>query len=158
MVDESSFLAYVPLWQDQACWYWFAAGLALLALEVAVDGTFFTFFPLGIGALVVGGVNWFAPDLAWQFDAIILAVTALVFAVIIRRYLPRRGDGTTLNAVNEQLVGQTLVLEEPIFAGRGRISLRGSLWLVRGPDLGAGTRVRVTGREGNYLKVVPDQE
>lgn len=40
-------------------------------------------------------------------------------------------------------------------AGRGKIKAGDSLWLVSGPDLPAGSQVRVTGQDGVVLRVEP---
>ncbi|HMM65109.1 MAG TPA: NfeD family protein, partial [Mesorhizobium sp.] len=53
----------------------------------------------------------------------------------------------------EQLIGRTATLAEPIREGRGRIQLGDTLWRVSGPDLPAGTRVRVTGASDTELEL-----
>jgi membrane protein implicated in regulation of membrane protease activity len=52
-------------------------------------------------------------------------------------------DEPLLNRRREQLIGRTATLTEPISDGRGRIHLGDTIWSVSGPDLPAGTRVRV---------------
>ena len=44
-------------------------------------------------------------------------------------------------------------LEGAIVDGRGRLRVDDSVWLVEGPDLPAGTRVRITGADNTLLRV-----
>jgi len=50
-------------------------------------------------------------------------------------------------------IGQALVLEAPINNGTGSIRLGNRQWEVRGPNLPAGARVRVTGVDGTVLLI-----
>jgi membrane protein implicated in regulation of membrane protease activity len=45
------------------------------------------------------------------------------------------------------------MLLEPISGGYGRARVGDSVWKVSGPELPAGTRVRVTGADGTVLTV-----
>jgi membrane protein implicated in regulation of membrane protease activity len=40
--------------------------------------------------------------------------------------------------------------------GRGRVKIGDAFWTVQGPDLPAGTPVRVTGTDGEILHVEPE--
>ena len=53
----------------------------------------------------------------------------------------------------ERYIGQVLILEEDIRGGRGRARVGTRRWRLRGPDLAAGSRVRVTGVDGTVLIV-----
>jgi inner membrane protein len=78
--------------------------------------------------------------------------------VALRPYLKRLQHKTadpTLNARGEALVGQVFVLDQPILAGRGRIKLGDGSWIVTGPDMVAGAKVRVAAGRGTELKVEP---
>ena len=46
-----------------------------------------------------------------------------------------------------------LTLDQAIVGGRGRVRIGDSSWIAEGPDLPAGTRVRVVAVEGVVLKV-----
>ena len=39
--------------------------------------------------------------------------------------------------------------------GEGRVRVGDGVWSARGPDVAAGSRVRIHGADGNYLKVSP---
>ena len=64
-----------------------------------------------------------------------------------------QGDKPTLNRRTAALVGQVATLQEPIVDGRGRVQIADAYWDVRGPELPAGVRVRVTGADGMALQV-----
>ncbi len=51
------------------------------------------------------------------------------------------------------LLGKVFTLRTAIVNGRGRLFVSGSTWLVAGPDMPAGTSVRVIGVEGPRLRV-----
>ena len=63
-------------------------------------------------------------------------------------------DQPLLNRRGEQLVGRIATLTEPINDGRGRIKLGDTLWRVSGPDLPAGTQVRVKAATDMDLELV----
>lgn len=155
MFDENNWLSYAYLWQESPVWYWLAAGFALLALELMLDGSFFIFFPLGLGAIAVGLANLMEPTLSFEIDFIVLAVTSVSLAILSRWLLPKGKGLPVLNRLDDQVIGQESVLEEPISNGRGRVNVRGSLWTVRGPDMTTGAHVRIIGQDGNLLLVEP---
>ena len=47
------------------------------------------------------------------------------------------------------------MLEEPIVSGVGRVRLGDTTWRVQGPDLPAGTAVRIAASNGGVLTVAP---
>jgi membrane protein implicated in regulation of membrane protease activity len=53
----------------------------------------------------------------------------------------------------ERHIGEVLQLEHAIRNGSGRVKLGQRRWRLRGPDLPAGSRVRVTGVDGSVLIV-----
>jgi membrane protein implicated in regulation of membrane protease activity len=86
---------------------------------------------------------------------IVFAVLALVFAMIGRRISASsaESDQPMLNRRVEGLVGRTATLEDPISEGKGRIRLDDTTWIVQGPDLPAGARVRITTAQAGSLTV-----
>jgi membrane protein implicated in regulation of membrane protease activity len=135
-------------------WHWWVLAVILLALEVAAPGTFFLW--LAIAAGVVGLIVLVLPDLYWQVQVLIFAAAGAAAVVAWRLYakrLPQRSDDPTLNRRGEQYVGQVFHLTEAITDGRGRMKVADTVWRVAGPDLPAGTKVRVIGVEGTVLRV-----
>jgi hypothetical protein len=58
-----------------------------------------------------------------------------------------------LNRRAEQLVGREVVLQQAIVGGQGRVSIDDASWQVSGPDLQAGSLVRVVAVQGSTLLV-----
>jgi hypothetical protein len=135
-------------------WAWWITALVLFIVELAAPGIFFLW--LGVAAAITGFVAFFAPGLGWQIDFVIFAVLGVIATIIGRRfYKPSRvpSSDPTLNQRGAQYVGQVFVLETALENGHGRIRIGDGSWLVEGPDLPAGARVRVTGTNGAKLKV-----
>ena len=86
-----------------------------------------------------------------------LIFACTVFALYFwRQYRERRMELESPTAEHRQgmrHIGQALVLEQAIQNGMGRIRLGNREWSVRGPNLPAGTKVRVTGVDGSVLLV-----
>jgi inner membrane protein len=82
---------------------------------------------------------------------------ATVFGLYFwREYRIQQRDVQSSNAphrVGERYIGQVLTLTDGIDSGEGRMKLNGRRWKLRGPDLPAGARVRVTGVDGSVLIV-----
>lgn len=60
---------------------------------------------------------------------------------------------TAAHRLGARHIGQSIVLEAPINNGSGSIRLGNRQWEVRGPNLPAGSRVRVTGVDGTVLLI-----
>ena len=141
-------------------WNWMILGTVLLALEILTPGVYLLW--LGIAAIVTGLISFVLGDAGfwvWQVQILVFLVLSIVSVLIGRRAFPTTGTADTdqplLNQRELQLVGRTAVLQEPIAEGRGRVRLGDTLWRVNGPDLPAGTRVRVVSAAGGELAVEP---
>lgn len=138
-------------------WSWWILGIVLLIAEIAVPGVFFVW--IGIAAILIGIVSllhWQSAWWGWQIQLIAFAILSALAALVGRQVMASSrvvSDEPFLNRRGASLVGRTAVLEEPIREGRGRIRLDDTLWVVSGPDLPAGTRVRVTKSIGRELTV-----
>ena len=64
-------------------------------------------------------------------------------------------DRPDLNVRGQQYVGRSVVVEQAIENGRGRVRVGDTLWSAEGPDTPAGTSVTVTGTRGTVLVVKP---
>jgi inner membrane protein len=137
-------------------WYWWALGVILAIVEVLAPG--FVFLWLGVSALLTGSILWLWPDLDWQ--AQMSAFAALAVGSVLgwfawRRRSPASSSDKRLNRRAAQQIGALGSLVDGIRDGRGRMRLGDTTWLVAGPDLPAGTRVRVVGAAGSRLRVEP---
>jgi membrane protein implicated in regulation of membrane protease activity len=142
-------------------WNWMVLGCVLLALEILVPGVFLLW--IGIAALLVGAASlqfWGAGFWAWEVQIVVFLVLSLISAYIGKQIVgSRQGDTDQplLNRRGQQMIGRTATLTEPIREGRGRIQLGDTLWRVSGPDLPAGTRVRVTGASDTDLELMVEK-
>jgi membrane protein implicated in regulation of membrane protease activity len=137
-------------------WYWWALAAVLLVFEMLLPGVVFLF--LAIGTAATGFVLLIAPDLSLELQLTLFAVVAVASAVALRstlRQLQGRTAAANLNARAHALVGKTFVLDQPILAGRGRVKLGDGSWIVTGPDMAAGAKVRVAAVDGTELRVEP---
>jgi inner membrane protein len=114
---------------------------------------------LAAAALAVAAVAWRYPELAWEHQALIFAILAVASVVLGRTAFGRAGSGRSdkrLNRRAESYVGRTFTLDGAIVDGRGRLRVDDTVWLVAGPDLPAGARVRVIGTDSALLRVESD--
>lgn len=137
-------------------WHWWVLALLLAAVETVAPGAAFLW--LGGAAGVVGFALLAVPSLSWQAQLLLFAALAIAAVLgaraLFRRAEAARGDGPQrLNRRAEQYVGTLHTLDTAIVNGRGRAVVGGTPWTVEGPDLPAGTVVRVTGADGVALKV-----
>lgn len=134
-------------------WSWFVLGLLLLGLEILAPGTIFLWF--GLSALVVGVVALMF-DFAWQVDVGLFLVLSLVSLLIGRRLMQKlsseKGD-PGLNQRGSRYVGREFTLAAPLNEGAGNLSIDDTIWRITGPDMPAGTKVRVEAIDGARLVV-----
>lgn len=135
-------------------WAWVVLGLILIGGEMLTPGIFLIW--LGAAALVTGAVVGLT-DIGWQAAALVFAALCVV-SVLIGRSLTRRRDqepdaASGLNDRARQLIGRTFRLEHTMTGGEGRIRVGDSSWRVVGPELLAGSDVRVVRVEGATLMV-----
>jgi inner membrane protein len=145
------------LFAELGPWNWIVLGLVLMILEVAAPGIFFLWF--GIAALIVGGLVILLGEafpFGWQVQVILFLLLSLIAVFIGRKLIgatDAESDEPLLNRRGEQLIGQIVTLEEATVNGRGRARIGDSLWRVTGPDLAAGTPVKIIGIDQGTLQV-----
>ena len=134
-------------------WNWLIAGLILMALELLAPGVFM--FWLGLAALLVGLLS-LVVEVSWQVQILLFAIFA-VAAVPVWRHLARKGAADPanpfLNKRADALVGRVFTLEKPIVDGSGTVRIDDTVWRVTGPDIAAGSRVKVIRADGAMLTV-----
>ncbi len=148
---------FILLLQTIDQWYWFGFAVILVILEVLLGVNFFLLW-MGLSAATVGLIVTFYPTLSWEFQFIIFALQALVSILLWNMHLKHRqsdSDLPFLNRRNQQYIGRTATLQEPIVNGRGRIHIDDSFWRIEGPDLPVGTLVKIVSVDGVVLKVEP---
>jgi inner membrane protein len=142
-----------PLLVNLGAWNWLILAVVLLVLETIIPGVHFLWF--GLAATVVGilalavGVAW-----PWQVLAFVVLSVAAVFWVK-RAVRPdvALSDLPDLNVRGRQYVGRSVLVEQAIANGRGKVRVGDTLWAAEGPDAPAGASVTVTGTKGTVLVV-----
>ena len=146
----------MPVTGAYAPWIWLAAGILLCACESVAPGLFLLWIGL---AAIATGLTAFVVSTGFEWTLILFGLYAVASLVIGRRvYGPRESikESPFLNRRLESLIGREYALDHAIEQGEGRIRVNDTVWRVRGPELPAGTRVRVTGSEdGVLLRVEP---
>lgn len=135
-------------------WSWWILALALFVIELAMPGVVFLW--LALAASVTGLAVWILPDMGWQVSFVLFAILSIIAIVIGRRvWRPTQtpSEDPTLNRRAERYIGQTFTLDTDLENGRGRIHVGDSSWLAKGPDLPAGSKVKVTAVNGSVLEV-----
>ena len=142
-------------------WSWMVLGGLLLAAEIVLPGFFLLW--IGIAAILTGALSlqlWDWAAWTWQVQVLVFLALSLVSAFAGKTLLGAGAEPVTdeplLNRRTDQLVGRTATLVEPIAQGVGRVSLGDTIWRVTGPDLPAGTRVRVVSARGGELEVAAE--
>lgn len=133
--------------------HWWVLGLVLLVLEIFIPGTVLLWF--GVAALIVGTLSAVLP-MPWQLEVLLFAALGVASLLAFRtwyRQHPERIQGPPLNQRAQSLIGQVYTLQQSIENGRGKLQIGDAYWSVRGPDLPAGTRVRVVAVEDMVLSV-----
>ena len=140
-------------------WFWLGLAIFLGILDIILGTSFFLIW-LGLVSLIVGMLVWMIPSIGLAFEFLLFAMGSLASTLLWRRFIqhnPTHTDRPHLNRRSEQYIGRTFTLIEHMENGRGKIRVEDSTWQVEGPDLPAGTKVRVVAAHGVILKVVPTQ-
>lgn len=133
---------------------WAAIALVLIAAETMVPGAFLLW--MGLAAAVVFLIVLLLPGLSLLAQVVLFVALSVVAVLLYRKFFrkhERDSDRPLLNRRAAQLVGRAVALDQSIVSGRGRVKLDDAYWVVEGPDLPAGTRVRVIGSDGMTLRV-----
>jgi membrane protein implicated in regulation of membrane protease activity len=133
---------------------WAAVALLLFAAETMAPGAFMLWMGFAaavvfLGVLLVDGI----PLLAQVAAFVVLSFISIQIYRTWFRGKARESDKPLLNRRAEQLVGKVATLDQAIVGGRGRVKIDDAFWVVDGPDLPVGTRVRVVAVDGMTLKV-----
>jgi membrane protein implicated in regulation of membrane protease activity len=135
---------------------WAAVALLLFAAEAMAPGAFMLW--LGLAAVVVFLGVLLVPGIPLLLQVGAFVALSFVSIQVYRRWFRGRepqSDRPALNRRTAALVGQVVPLLEPIVNGRGRVQIADAYWTVSGPDLPAGTSVRVIGADAMNLQVEP---
>jgi len=134
-------------------WNWFILAVVLFILETMIPGVHFLWF--GLAAVVVGFLA-LVIGVAWPWQVLAFGLISVLAVFWVRKYARPDmaiSDLPNLNVRGQQYIGRSLVVEQAIQNGRGKVRVGDSTWVVEGPDAPAGARVTVTGAKGTVLVV-----
>jgi membrane protein implicated in regulation of membrane protease activity len=139
-----------------AGWLWLIGGVLLLILEVIAPGFFLMF--IGAAAIATGVfTKLFGLGLVPQLA--LFALYTLIAVLGGRRFYANRTPSADplLNDRAGRLVGKVVTVVAAVDEHEGRVRVGDSDWSARGGPAAIGERVRITGVEGNCLKVEADR-
>jgi membrane protein implicated in regulation of membrane protease activity len=143
---------------DIVFWHWWIIAGLLLILELILPSFFFLW--LGIAAAATGFVLLVLPSMPMEMQLVIFSVASVIAVLAWRKYRetrPVESDQPNLNRRGQQYVGRVFTLDRPIENGVGKVEVDDSTWRVKGPDLPAGTHVKVTGVDGVVFVVAREE-
>lgn len=138
-------------------WHWFALALLLVIAETLGAAGFL--IALGMAAALTGIFVWLFV-ITWQWQLVCFSIFSIFFAFAWWRFLKTRTilmpPPSLINRPIEAMIGRTVTLVEGIENGRGKIRVNDAHWFVTGPELPAGSKVKVIAvEEGTLLVVEP---
>jgi membrane protein implicated in regulation of membrane protease activity len=134
-------------------WMWLIGGVLLLIAEVIAPGFFLIF--IGAAAIITGLFTVLF-DLGTAPQLALFALYAIIAVFIGRRFYANQTSDSTDPLLNDRaarLVGKVVTVVEAVDEHNGRVRVGDSEWSARGGPAAAGERVRITGIDGNCLKV-----
>jgi hypothetical protein len=134
-------------------WNWLILALLLFIMETLVPGVHFLWF--GLAAIVVGALA-LVTGVAWQWQVFAFGIISVLTVFWVRQYARpdvAASDQPDLNIRGQQYVGRSLVVEQAIQNGRGKVRVGDTLWQAEGPDAPVGSRVLVKSARGTVLVV-----
>ena len=133
---------------------WAAVALLLFAAEALAPGAFMLW--LGFAAAAVFVLVLLMPGVSVLAQVAVFVVLSFVSIQVYRTWFRGRepkSDQPVLNRRAAALIGRVVPLERSIVNGQGRVQIADAYWDVTGPDLPAGTSVRIVAVDGMTLKV-----
>ena len=136
-------------------WLWLIGGVVLLIAEIIAPGFFLVFIG---AAAILAGLFTLLFDLGPAPQLALFALYAILAVLVGRRFYPSRTADSAdplLNDPARRLVGKVVTVVSDVDDDAGRVRVGDSEWSARGGPAAAGTRVRITGVDGNCLNVEP---
>ena len=133
---------------------WAAFALVLVAAETLAPGAFMLWLGLAAAAVFLGVL--LVPGIPLLVQVAAFIALSFVSIQVYRRWFrgrERASDQPALNRRTAALVGRVVLLERAIVDGRGRVQIADAYWDVTGPELPAGTKVRIVGGDAMVLQV-----
>ena len=134
-------------------WLWMIGGVLLLIAEILAPGFFLVF--IGAAAIATGAFTLLF-DLGLPLQLALFALYSLIAVLVGRRVYanaPTDSSSPFLNDPGARMVGKVVTVVEPVDEHCGRVRVGDGEWSARGGPAAAGERVRITGVDGNCLRV-----
>ena len=135
---------------------WLAAAILLGIGEIAIPGVFLIF--LAVAAAITGAATLVLTDLPAAAQLLSFAVWSAVTVAIGKRWYhdyPVDSADPLLNDRVARMIGQVVVVTDPIQNGDGRVRVGDGTWPASGHDAEPGAHVRIVGVAGGTLLVEP---
>ena len=140
----------------QPGWLWMIGGVLLLIAEIVAPGFFLVF--IGAAAMAAGLFTLLF-DLGLPAQLALFALYSILAVVLGRRfYAPAQAGDVDphLNDRSARLIGRVVTVVEAVDEHGGRVRVGDGEWSARGGPAAVGQRVRISGVDGNCLKVEAD--
>ena len=134
-------------------WLWAIGGVILLIAEIIAPGFFLVFIG---GAAIATGIFALLFGLGVPAQLALFALYAVLAVMVGKRFYSNRTADSADPLLNDRagrLVGRVVTVVADVDEHHGRVRVGDSEWNARGGPAAAGTRVRITGVDGNCLKV-----
>ncbi len=135
-------------------WHWWLFAIALVIVEIFSAGAFFIW--MGVAAILTGFVLLVMPEMSWQAQFILFAISSIAAILLGRLFFNRKEINTedpTLSSQESSLIGKSFTVEQAITNGSGRVKVGESTWKANGPDCEVGSSVKVLAVDGAELIV-----
>ena len=134
-------------------WWWLIGGVILLIAEIVAPG----FFLIFIGAAAIAtGLFVLLLDLGLASGLALFALYTVIAVAVGRKVYANKPVNSTdpyLNDRSARLIGRVVTVVEAVDDHGGRVRVGDSEWSARGGPAEPGSRVRITGVDGNCLTV-----
>lgn len=133
-------------------WHWLTLAVILAVGEILLPSLILIWPALAAFAVAIIAFLFAQGGNAQLATFLICLVVSVFLGIRWRPHLAKRSKHK-LNQGATRLIGQQSTLQNPIVNGVGTIKLGDTIWPAHGPDMPAGTVVKVIETEGSILKV-----
>lgn len=133
-------------------WHWFILMVVIGVIEM-MSLSMYLIGP-AIAAGLVGLVKLIYPELSLFASLMLFSFLTVAMTYLARFFLKNTKEGEQelgLEANGSEYIGRTFALESDVVNGTGRVKVGDGAWNARGPDASAGSKIRITGVQGNAL-------
>lgn len=135
-------------------WHWWALALIFVVVEAIMPSGVFA--SLAIAGGIMGALYLYYPDMTIQAQLGGFAAFTMVLSYITTYFYRRKlGSHNSVKHAAAEHMGKELELSSAIQNGFGEITINGTIWGLKGPELKKGSKVKIIGLDGDLLVVRP---